>query len=128
MPVVNETRQEQAIERYSFSKLSSWWVCPYGYYQRYIEHKAGIGNAFASFGTLVHELLEKYAKGEAELWDLPQMYEWMFDGTESVNGLIATLYTAAWAFSELRHRLAAYEDTGMEPDDFCNVIHKPEDY
>lgn len=79
MPVVNEARQEQSIERYSFSKLSSWWVCPYGYYQRYIEHKAGIGNAFASFGTLVHELLEKYAKGEAELWDLPQMYEWMFD-------------------------------------------------
>lgn len=56
------------------------------------------------------------------------MYEWMFDGPESVNGLIATLYTAAWAFSELRHRLAAYENTGMEPDDFCNVIHKPDDF
>ena len=23
--------------------------------------------------------MEKYAKGEAELWDLPQMYEWQFD-------------------------------------------------
>lgn len=77
--MVNEPTRAKPIERYSFSKLSAWWTCPYGYYQRYIEHKAGIGNAFASFGTFVHELMEKYAKGEAELWDLPQMYEWQFD-------------------------------------------------
>lgn len=78
--MVNETTaQAKPIERYSFSKLSAWWTCPYGYYQRYIEHKAGIGNAFASFGTFVHGLMEQYAKGEAELWDLPQMYEWQFD-------------------------------------------------
>lgn len=79
--MVNDAPPGQPTEKYSFSKLSSWWVCPYGYYQRYIEHKHGIGNAFASFGTLVHELMEKYAKGEAELWDLPQMYEWMFDAS-----------------------------------------------
>ena len=78
--MVNETpKQEQLVERYSFSKLSSWWTCPYGYFLRYIEHKAGIGNAFASYGTLVHEIMEKYAKGEVELWDLPQMFEWLFD-------------------------------------------------
>ena len=23
--------------------------------------------------------MEKYAKGEVELWDLPQMFEWLFD-------------------------------------------------
>lgn len=78
--MVNETpNRDRLVERYSFSKLSSWWVCPYGYFLRYIEHKAGIGNAFASYGTLVHEIMEKYAKGEAELWDLPQMFEWLFD-------------------------------------------------
>ena len=70
---------ENSKERYSFSKLSAWWVCPYGYFLRYIERKTGIGNAFASYGTLVHEIMEKYAKGEAELWDLPQMFEWLFD-------------------------------------------------
>lgn len=45
------------------------------------------------------------------------MAEWLFDGPESTEGVIATLYTAAWAFSELRHRLAAYEDTGLEPEE-----------
>lgn len=80
MSLVNDTTvQARPTERYSFSKLSAWWTCPYGYYQRYIEHKAGIGNAFASFGTFVHELMEQYAKGEVELWDLPIMYEWQFD-------------------------------------------------
>lgn len=68
-----------AVEQYSFSKLSSWWTCPYGYYQRYIENKPGIGNAFSSFGTLVHSLMEQYAKGEVEVWDLPKLYEWQFE-------------------------------------------------
>lgn len=67
------------VERYSFSKLSSWWTCPYGYYQRYIEHKPGIGNAFSSFGTLVHEIMEDYANGKIDLWDLAKIYEWRFD-------------------------------------------------
>lgn len=44
------------------------------------------------------------------------MEEWLFDGPESLEGIIATLYTSAWAFAELRHCLAAYEDTGLEPE------------
>lgn len=35
---------------------------------------------------------------------------WLFDGNKTVEGLIATLYTAAWAFAELRARLKMYED------------------
>lgn len=67
------------LEKYSFSKLSSWHQCKYGYYQKYIEHKSGEGNAFSSYGSFVHEILEKYAKGEYRLWDLPSIYEWGFD-------------------------------------------------
>lgn len=71
--------EEQSIERYSFSKLSSWWTCPCGYKLRYIDHKAGIGNAFSSYGTLVHSIMERYAKGEIALEDLASVYEWEFD-------------------------------------------------
>jgi len=42
--------------------------------------------------------------------------EWLFDGHETTEGIIATLYTAAWAFAELRARLKAYEDTGLAPE------------
>lgn len=43
------------------------------------------------------------------------MCEWLFDECDTAEGLIALLYTAAWSYAELRHRLAAYEDTGLEP-------------
>lgn len=39
---------------------------------------------------------------------------WLFDGNSTVEGLIATLYTAAWAFAELRERLKMYEDREQE--------------
>ena len=65
-------------EKYSFSKLNSWWTCPYGFKLRYIDHKVGIGNAFSSFGTLVHSIMERYAKGELELEHLSSIYEWEF--------------------------------------------------
>jgi len=68
-----------AKERYSFSKLNSWRTCPYGWKLRYIDHKPGIGNAFSSYGTFVHSIMERYANGELELWDLASVYEWEFD-------------------------------------------------
>lgn len=71
----NENRKEQ----YSFSKLSSWWQCKYGFYQRYIEHKPGIGNAFSSYGSYVHSIMEKYANGEIDIWNLVDTYEWGFE-------------------------------------------------
>lgn len=45
------------------------------------------------------------------------LYERLFDCVDTVEGVVALLYTAAWAFAELRNRLAAYEDTGLTPDD-----------
>ena len=44
------------------------------------------------------------------------MAEYLFDGYEEPSGLIALLYTAAWSYAELRERLKAYEDTGLEPE------------
>lgn len=50
------------------------------------------------------------------------MAEWLLDGPENAEGVVAMLYTAAWAFAELRHRLAAYEDTGLEPKEIKNAL------
>lgn len=77
--VTEHNTENDALERYSFSKLSSWWTCPYGYKLRYVDHKSGIGNAFSSYGTLVHSIMERYAKGELRLQDMPNIFEWEFD-------------------------------------------------
>jgi len=45
------------------------------------------------------------------------MCDWLIDEPDSTEGIISLLYTAGWAFAELRHRLAAYEDTGLEPEE-----------
>lgn len=45
------------------------------------------------------------------------MPEWLMDGIDSAEGIVALLYTAAWAYAELRHKLMRYEDTGLEPED-----------
>lgn len=66
-------------ERYSFSKLSSFNTCKYGYKLTYIDHVKGIGNCFSSYGSEVHSIMERYAKGEIELWDLSDVFEWEFD-------------------------------------------------
>ena len=54
------------------------------------------------------------------------MPEWIMDGIDSPEGVIALLYNAAWAYAELRHKLMQYEDTGLEPD-VCAEYRKFED-
>lgn len=45
----------------------------------------------------------------------------MFEDTETVEDLIALLYNAAWAFSELNGRLMKYEDTGLTPQEVVEM-------
>lgn len=70
---------EKKLERYSFSKLSSFHTCKYGYKLTYIDHLKGDDNCFALYGSLVHSIMERYVKKEISLWDLPKIYEWEFD-------------------------------------------------
>lgn len=42
------------------------------------------------------------------------MDEWLFDGPDTAEGVVALLYAAAWAFAELRERLKKYEDSEQE--------------
>lgn len=66
-------------ETYSFTKLSAFHTCKYGYYMTYIQHSKGIGNCFSSYGSEVHSIMERYAKGKLPLNGLPEVYAWEFD-------------------------------------------------
>lgn len=56
--------------QYSYSKLTSFYDCPYAFYRNYQLHEKGENNLFASYGILVHSILERYAKGELKLEEL----------------------------------------------------------
>lgn len=69
----------EGIETYSFSKLSRFQTCPYSYKLRYVDDNQGIDNVFSAYGTLVHSILERYSKGELEIWELANVFDWEFD-------------------------------------------------
>jgi len=61
---------------YSFSQLQSFSECPYAFYLQKIERNPDMANnAFASQGTLIHDLLDQWAKGELTKDQLPSEYE-----------------------------------------------------
>lgn len=58
-------------EMWSFSKINSYLNCPYGFYLNYIiKNKNRVNNAFAEYGTIIHNIEERYVKGELFNWDL----------------------------------------------------------
>lgn len=60
--------------RWSFSRLQTYSRCPYNFYLDYIKKVDKGQNAFAQYGTFVHELLEKYAKDELLIFELLDEY------------------------------------------------------
>lgn len=61
--------------KWSFSSINCYNNCPHCFYLTYIAKQKKEQNAFAQWGTLGHSLLERYYKGELELWDLSQKYD-----------------------------------------------------
>lgn len=60
---------------FSFSRLSSFYQCKYQFYLQYILCEQGENNFFAEYGTHIHDLLERFAKGELESYELATEYE-----------------------------------------------------
>lgn len=60
---------------FSFSRLNSYYTCPHMWKLSYIDCEKGQSNSFADFGTFCHKMLEEYARGEAEIFELASLYE-----------------------------------------------------
>lgn len=62
---------------WSFSRLNSFDTgCKYCWFENYAnKRKDSIQNAFAEYGTLMHEILEKLDKNEIMLWDTLAEFE-----------------------------------------------------
>lgn len=60
---------------WSYSRLTSFENCPYGWAQQYIECQPTEGNFYSDYGKLVHECHEKYEKGEIDFFDVQQYFE-----------------------------------------------------
>ena len=60
---------------WSFSSVNTYETCPYCFKLSYIDRKPQEQNAFSEWGTFCHSILERYFKGEIELFDLVDTYK-----------------------------------------------------
>lgn len=63
---------------WSFSSVKNYYGCPRCFYYTYVDKKPRIDNAFAKFGSFVHELLEGYYTGRFEFFELSGLYEELY--------------------------------------------------
>lgn len=75
--------------------------------------------------NLARKLIRDIAKCNDDLSDNDYFDEWisdfLSDGTDSIEGLIAVFYSNLWAMAELRERLKEYEDIGLLPEQIREV-------
>ena len=60
---------------WSFSRVCAFKSCLYAAYLQYVEEHESEPNAYAQFGTVCHETLEKYLKGELDMFTVSQYYQ-----------------------------------------------------
>lgn len=60
--------------RWSFSSVNSYSTCPRCFKLSYIDKAPQVQNAFAQWGTFCHSILEKFYKGEYDIFDLVTAY------------------------------------------------------
>lgn len=89
---------------WSFSRLNSFYNCPYEFFLHYIQCNKSENGFFGEYGTLIHTILEKYAKGELSLFELNQYYEEHFNECIPHN-------TPPNKYVDIRQ---SYYDKGME--------------
>ena len=75
--------------------------------------------------VLARKLLKDHAGGDDAFTNDEDFDDWMVDylhdGMDSVEGLIALLYRNLWAMADLREALKAYEDTGLSPEQIIEM-------
>lgn len=75
-----ELKPEEIKERlddmtWSFSRVNSANQCAYAWYLQYIAEYEPKPNAYAQYGTVCHETLEKFLKGELDIFNATQYYQ-----------------------------------------------------
>lgn len=79
MVIITDTSFIIDTMEWSFSRLNSFYNCPYEWKLHYIDCNKSESGFFSEYGSLLHSILEKYAKGELSLFELNQYYEENFN-------------------------------------------------
>lgn len=103
---------------WSFSRLKSFETCPYAWFLRYIHGEEEQPMFYASYGSFVHRLIERYYRGELTKEELPMAFLLGFTKEvegERPSGKIVRNYIAAGrkyfdSFEEFPFAMLSVED------------------
>lgn len=93
---------------YSYTQFSAFDECPFSFYLNYIDKAEKKSNAFSEQGTLVHDLIDKWAKGEIPIDQLPAEYERRYP-QEVVTQFPRLLAAKGYAEKSFEQGLAYFE-------------------
>ena len=121
--------EELWIDHTSFSQMTTAEECPYAYYLQRIAGVETVENAFAQAGTLAHQLLAKWARGEIRKEDLPVLWIQCFAKSVTADfptflaskGYKAKLFDAVFTYLETFEGFPGYEIVGAEKE-FTSMI------
>ena len=63
---------------WSYSRVKSYFECPRMFYLTYLNESTQMESAFAQWGSLCHELLDRYAKGDLLAFELGDEYDRLY--------------------------------------------------
>ena len=64
---------------WSFSRLNSFYNCPYEWKLHYLDCNKSENGFFGEYGSFIHKILEKYENSELSLFELNEYYEEYFN-------------------------------------------------
>ncbi len=107
---------------YSYSQLTSFDECPYGFYLQRIEGLPQKSNGFAEQGSLIHDLIDRWAKGELKKEDLvpeyirryPEEVVTQFPRLLAAKGYVEKTYDAGLRYFETFDEFADLHIIGTE--------------
>ena len=68
--------EDKKLNSYSYSRLKSFFNCKYYYYEHYYAKELPEeSHGTSEFGSFVHEILEKYGRGELEPFEMLDYYK-----------------------------------------------------
>lgn len=93
---------------FSYTQLTTYATCHYNYFLKYIEEGPleESENAFAQYGSLIHALIDEWAKGQLEIDQLPEEYKERYAESVTVpfprymRGISEKMYDAGLAYCE----------------------------
>jgi CRISPR/Cas system-associated exonuclease Cas4 (RecB family) len=130
--------QEIKDINFSYSNLSSFHTCKYGWYLTYIEKKDRGNNWFGNFGSFCHNILEKYFRYELDSFELSKYFSDNYDKEVTIpcpsypanmenNYKMAMLdFFDGFSFDRTKYNVIILEDFIQASFNGTNLVVKPD--